>query len=899
LLSTSSSSKRDRTPFIGREQERLRLVDEIARGAGLITISGPSGIGKSRLARQVSADVFDAFANGGGTAFCTLSGCRSEGELVAAVARALEVPQESADALAGAIANRGPMLLLLDNADTISGEGAAVLGRWMERCIELQMIVTSLAPLGIQGEILEELRPLDTGDAVRLYVDRAQRAWADRSFSAAEESEIEELVRRLDRIPLAIELAAARVRILSPRALLSMFEQRFDLLGNSATHRGGSLLDALQLTWRQLAPEEQAILALASVFEGGFSAAAASEVLGAEGPEPHATSPAALLDGLRRKSLIVSDEEATPRFQLLESVQEFARAELERRGGWEEAIRRHATFFLEEATAQARRAEGTAQAEHTRWLREERRNLIAIHQRFRERNPALSARAILSLSPLILAEGHPPSEDHLTQGALEAARESGESELVLKVLTHLGEVLFQHGRFEEAEQVLHEALGLAGELGRSEEEGLILGALSILHLERGDVDRCRPFLDRAVALIGEVDSCRLEAAITTTLGIEALERHALEEAEAHFLRSVERYRQVGRSLGAAKALSNLGLTLARQGRLGEARTALQESVALSRNNAHRTLEAYLLVQLAELGLAAGLLAEAEADCNRALQMQRQLGNRFWEAVALFDLGMLALERGELDLAGDRLVQAEGIFLRCEGNASRAGLLLFLAVLDARRGHLAEAKPTLAEARASFQASADRAGLLRADGVQAILDVVEARGLRGTEPARAGELVRSARRRLASLQESPPATTSHLLPVVRRLLEQELDRWMSKNETTSGETGSTLLLVGRETSWFEVGGSPRVDLRHRGAIRRIFNALVDLRIAEPGATIDPFALIEIGWPGAQLHPETSIKRLYFAIWTLRDLGLRKILLNQSDGYLLDHRIPIDRRSEASD
>ena len=906
----SPEIRRDRTPFIGRRREREQLVADLTGGAGLITLTGPSGIGKTRLARQIAGEVFDSFDGEGGIWFCSLAECKDEADLEAAVARALAIHLQPGDELARSIANRGPLLLILDNADPIASRSGNTVARWLERCAELQMIVTSLVPLGIPGEIQVELRSLEPADAVALYLDRAHRAWADRSFSGEETSEVQDLVRRLDRLPLAIELAAARVRILPPRTMLSMFEKRFELLRISTPRgqppgpspRRSSLFGALELTWRHLEPAEQLALARGAVFEGGFTAEAARAVLFDDPPKEESTSrrgdsqAPAILEALHRKSLLLLEEMDPPRYFLMESVKEYALRELDRMGGWDEAIRRHAAFFLgqcELEPAWNRRPESEAR---TRWLRGERENLIAIHQRFLQSEPSLAARAGIALAPLIFSEGQRSSEAELIAASLEAARRSQDPELILAALEYAYTAHFREGDFRRTRLKLEELIALAHEGGERALEAFTLSRLALLTLEEGDLEGSCPVLRRAVELSEELGHPTLEGAILLVQGCEAIERGAYAEAEEHLVRSVDLLRRHGQQGIAVNSLYNLGLALANQRRHPEARQVMEEAIEICQGLGYRPFKAHILSNLAKLDLAAGFLDEAEAAGERCLGIQRTLGNPYREGMALLTLGIVSLERGDLNLAAEQLGRAEELFRPYDSGRDPPQIRLFLSVLEAKRLQLDEAHRLLLEARSSLAGDPRRLQMraqefeLLTDATEVLLDVAAARLMEESRLPWAEVKVEEARARLARLERARVSWPSYL-PATLRLLRKEIADRESGAPPSAHRVLPLALTTDEDFDWFQVTGGERVDLRSRHIIRRIFAALVRARLDTPGALVDPHVLIQAGWPEVRNTAGFSPNRLHYGVWTLRDLGLRAIVQNSPDGYRLDPAVPI--------
>lgn len=376
-----------RRPLVGRERERQLLFETFDRGSRLISLTGPAGIGKSRLAAHFTELL--SISGRADVALVPLVHHRNREEIEAAVATALGGSSQGGLAPSG----RG-RLLVLDGVELQAlGPTREFVASWLGRWPELRILLTSLHPLGIDGEVEHPLGQLEERDAIALYLERTHRVWANRSLAKDDEEAIAELVRRLDRLPLAIELAAARVRLFPPRTLLAWIDNRFQLLRSAAAEPARSLEAAMRSTWESLSAQERSILSMASAFEGGFTREAAAAVLGerqgGEGEIP------AVLERLRAKAILDAEDGEDRRYRLMESLQLFARDELHARGLWEEAIDRHAAYVLGSGERLVASSQESARASR-RWLEVERSNLLAIHLRFREEEPARSARSLYS-----------------------------------------------------------------------------------------------------------------------------------------------------------------------------------------------------------------------------------------------------------------------------------------------------------------------------------------------------------------------------------------------------------------------------------------------------------------------------------------------------------------------
>lgn len=887
-LPISSPSRQD---FIGRARERSLVHGHLKGGGALLSLTGPSGIGKTRLATEVAAVITNGSPREEAY-FCSLAGCESAADFEAMICHALGMNQLRGEELARALDNRGRLLLLLDNVNALAPRIADSVALWLERCPKLQILLTSLLPLEIEGEEELALGPMELDDAVALYFERAHRAWANRSLTREDEQAVRELVARLDRVPLAIELAAARVRILPPRLLLSRLERRFEFIGVSSAENSRSLLDALRLTWGLLDQREQDALALVSVFEGGFCLEAAVEIFRSLGELRGPEKISALLGELQSKSLIYADPGEEPRYHLYESVQDYARQELRKRGSWEEAIQRHASYYLARGS---RLAAGERLSSELQWLRRERANLLSIHRRFHEDDPLIATRAGRVLAPLIRSERIVDSETHFSESVLDAARRCSEPRELLPALRLRASVLAHELRLEEAWGFLEEGVELARSIGERAEEAQLLIQMGDLHLLRGEWDKNPTILGLATQLAAEAGIPWLEAEARLSAGKDALARLSLREAREMLTRAAELFRRCGHAAREATVLFELSWVARNEGRLDDAKESYEQLVATARASGDRALEAHVLNNLGAVVAASGELESGRLLCVQALEIYRSLGSRTNESLTLANLGITSLLQGNYEDAENFLSDAEELFHEGELKRMQAGLFLYFALLEAQRGDLEEARGALQVARSYFDVHGNQHLLLECDLSDALIEVREAEELISSAPREARERVEKIRTRF-NLSDSKEGFPFKHFSVAARLLEEELAKWKAREPAVTGSPSpSSRLSVGPDAAWFQWEGGEQVSLGRRQGIQRLFAALVERRLGAPGEAIDSHELFEAGWPeGEGVHPDQALRRLYFSIWTLRNLGLRDVLITMGDGYLLDPKVHVELR-----
>ena len=458
------------TSFVGRESDLARLAEMLGAGVRLVTVLGPAGAGKTRLARRFAAQSLGVYAGAGGVWFCDLCEARSRQALVAAVGTSLEVATAAGDPgqqIGHALAGRGPVLVVLDNFEQLVPWAAETVGAWVRRAPDLRLLVTSRERLQIESEACFDLEPLSLELSSTLFEQRARAVRADFTVSRANATDVAELVRRLDGLPLAIELAAARVNVLPPSRLRDRLAARFDLLRSQRQDlppRQLTLRGAIDWSWELLSEDERETLAQCSVFRGGFSLEAAEAVL----------APASgaivvdLVEALVGKSLVRRYEpEALPgelRFGLYETIRDYAAERLEARGAKDAIEARHSTYYVAEGEQLAEGLSGPDVVRCLARLRLETDNLLAVQRRSGERDPETSVRAALALDGLLGTRGPIDTQMSVLDAAEIASRRTDDT-LVARVLLARSQVRFARGDTAAATRDLDEATGAATRAG--------------------------------------------------------------------------------------------------------------------------------------------------------------------------------------------------------------------------------------------------------------------------------------------------------------------------------------------------------------------------------------------------------------------------------------------------
>jgi predicted ATPase/class 3 adenylate cyclase/DNA-binding CsgD family transcriptional regulator len=709
--------------FIGRKAE-IRDIREALANNRLVTLTGAGGAGKTRLAVQIAAETASEFADG--VWYVDLAPITDPDVVPVTAARALGLPdqpgQQTMDVLLRFIRDRR-MLILLDNCEHLLDSSAALVIALLGACPALTLLATSREPIGVTGEVSWRVPSLSLADeAIELFSDRARRTKPDFRVTPANGETVTEICRRLDGLPLAIELAAARVRALSPTEILDSLHDRFRLLtggARTAVRRQQTLRASVDWSHALLSEPEQVLFRRLAVFLGGFDLDAAQAVAG--GGEVERYQVLDQLTLLVDKSLVVADD--TPhgtRYRLLETVRQYAQEKLGESREGDDVRGRHRDYY----TAMAALLNAPAEGDNERrleWAETEMDNLRAAFAWSRESaDPELALTLASSLQPLWLTRGRIQEglnwldaalADETAESAealaarvrafadrglllsftgtaveledaernLETARELGDPALVARALTACGG-LAQHDR-ELAGPYLAEAAGLARDIGDSRLLGQILALDALSALVVGEVVAAQPAAEEGLRIADSIGDavvsrqCRLALCwaqvFSSDLSGAAVRLGQLaEESAADHDAMLSMYASVMRAS-----------TLAYMGDADGARAAA-EAARQSASELFEYYEGTVLSILAFVHLAAGDASAAREAWGAARQrtgMDPAFASTYnWAAVAALACGDLAAARRWAD---DVVSATKGCFLSIS-LASRARVEIARGELDA-------------------------------------------------------------------------------------------------------------------------------------------------------------------------------------------------------------------------
>ena len=628
------------TPLLGRGREVAELREQL-ESARLVTITGPGGMGKTRLVLEVAAELVADFEDG--VWFVDLSPVREPRLVEPTIVAALGASGELADHL-----RHRELLLVLDNLEQVV-QAAPELGLLLESCPRLKLACTSREPLRLRAEREYPLEPLPQNTAVELFRQRALTI--DPRFEGDDET-LAELCKRLECMPLAIELAAARVKILAPDQLLARLERRLPMLtagASDAPERQRTLRATIEWSYDLLDEDEQRLFARLGVFAGGWTFEAADEVCGAS---------LDVLQSLAEKSLVRTED---GRFRMLETIREYALERLDESAEADGLRRLHAAYFL--ALAERAEPELRGPDQHV-WLERlavEYENLRGAlewsHATPGEAELGLRIGAALSL--FYFVRGFYRDGLYWLPRLLEASEEK-ETQAYARALWGAGMLKTLVGEEERAEQLLEESLGLARRLGDDWAVAWNLVVLGLLAFFRNDLGESRRlFEDSAEKARRNGDEWCLADALATLGSIYPLQGE-FERAEAVAAEALEIARRRDDRMGIRMALFGQALAAARQGRLDEARALGEQGLAVTREIGDRWFISYFLWILAGVATASGDLAAARAQAEESLEVARELQGPLLIVCALDALAGVARSEGDDAAAEAHLKEAERV-----------------------------------------------------------------------------------------------------------------------------------------------------------------------------------------------------------------------------------------------
>jgi predicted ATPase/class 3 adenylate cyclase len=689
LATTPNNLPQQVTAFIGRTRE-LAEGTKLLGKTRLLTLHGVGGIGKSRLALQVAAEVLDNYPDG--VWLVELAALADPRVVPLAVAGALGVKEDPGhpliEALLGFVKER-QLFLILDNCEHLLRACAELATQLLQAGRQVRILATSREPLHVAGETTYAvpalavpgpnqalvLADLERIEAASLFIDRARCALPSLQLTQQNAAAVASICRRLDGIPLAIELAAARVRAISIENIAARLDDRFSLLtrgDTTALPRQQTLRALIDWSFDLLTQPERALLRRLAVFAGGWTLEAA-EVVGAGG-EVAKAEVLSLLTNLVEKSLVALEADGE-RYRLLETMRQYALERLDESGEGDAVRARHLDFFLALAEQASSQLVGPDQGAWLARLALEADNLAAAHASCdrTEEGGELGLRLVFAVKLFLFYRGRLALLHRVTLEALDRPGAQGRTRARCRALHTAGQVDSLMGRYAEAQGYLEESLAIAMQIEDKDRAGMVLEELGAVATGQGDLCKARGYLEQALDLAKELGNKRTFASAINALAQLDRMEGKLDKAERLYEQMLALARELEDQESIAIGLLNLAMVSMGRSSHDRASGRLSEALAIAREiGSNRAGQSGLEV-------SAGLHAWGEA----------------WERAAIL-FGAAQEQRAQTGLHGDPTDEAFLAPLIAKAQAA-LGASKFAAAEAAGRGLAYEAAIAQAQA----------------------------------------------------------------------------------------------------------------------------------------------------------------------------------------------------------
>jgi predicted ATPase/class 3 adenylate cyclase/Tfp pilus assembly protein PilF len=608
------------TSFVGRESDIGAVLDSLGAHR-LLTIAGPGGIGKTRLAIQAAAMLVDDLP--GGAWLVELASVADPGLVMPTLAHTLGIYEQADRPLLETIVENlsdRKLLVVLDNCEHVLPAAAEAANALLKRCPDVRVLATSREPLGLAGESILRIQSLTLAESTELFSERVELGRQGASESGVAPA-IQEICVRLDGVPLAIELAAARARTMPLSEVTRRLEDRFRLLigGSRTTDLRHRTLRAL-LDWSHdlLSPAEQAVFRRLSVFAGGFTLAAAEAT--SSGADVEGGEVANLVSQLCDKSLL--QLAPSGRYSMLETMREYGAERLAGAGESASAPRRHAEHFIAATRGAEDRVYEAGSEEVLRMLSDELDNVRAALAWMEGAGEyVMLASLVAAMTGYWYIRGHFHELGRWVKavlavdGPLHRDRAAVLSSWATRAF-HLGDLAETERASRmalEAHRTLNDLRGVARDQNR----------IAMVAWRRGNIDGAEDLFKAALATAAEAGDEQTRAGINVNLGFLASEIDDLGRAVSHYEEAVRLFRSLGDRSGEAQALGNLGVALVQLGDRTSARQSLEQSLAIAHALGDRAQAAFATQSMGELELAEGAAFAAARHLSWALERARE------------------------------------------------------------------------------------------------------------------------------------------------------------------------------------------------------------------------------------------------------------------------------------
>ena len=680
------------SPFVGRRREIARILDALEH-ARLVTLTGIGGGGKTRLATRIGKESLSRFPEG--VWMVELAPTTEDADLARAVAQVLGVAEAPGRSLTEGIVARvanGSLLLILDNCEHVI-EGAAKLARaLLASTPEIKILATSRELLGLSGESSVQVPPLElaargslsfealaSNEAVELFAQRATQVRSDFALRPENIEDVAEICRRLEGIPLAIELAAARTKVLPLGEISRRLDDRFRLLkgtSRAALPHHQTLEALIEWSHAHLTENEQRLFRRLSLFRGGWTLEAAEAVCADEALEEWEVVD--VLTRLIDKSLVVfnagggeamarspAGSTSVPRYRMLETVREFAQARSQESPDGPETEGRFQSYFTKLVEASAAELTGPMQGE---WLARIDADLDNVRAATNRALAGADSQQALHLTSSMLRyrliRGHWREGRETLERAIAMPGAQEPTQFLGFALNSLGTFCYQLHALDDAKAHYRRAVDLLLALGRIDKVSAPLMNLGNVHRMRGDFDASDATLMEALGYIAESDTW-MNAAAQYSLGNNALLRDDYATGRARFESALALHRKLGDHVHEALGLMALGLIAYRQERWADARAHYRAATAMFDELGDRNFGTAVRINFGIALLAMGETAEALETFTKGLRMAQEVGSLENMTASLEGLSQIAGERGDQDRSVRLAAAADGMRTKFE------------------------------------------------------------------------------------------------------------------------------------------------------------------------------------------------------------------------------------------
>jgi predicted ATPase len=940
------------TELVGREPELADLVEFLSRGAAPVILVGPPGVGKSRLAWETVRELTrrDVVASCHAVDVAAHHDIDSVMSVMAASLRTDRTAAERRDAvpdLMETLIGRPACALFFDNAERLAADVAAVAAQIVASVPDCRIIVTTRQATPSGSCRVVRLLPMTIESAARLFAARAEQQTGGRNFDSTSEP-LRQLVAALDGLPLAVELAASRSRVLSVHQMHTMLEQRLRLLRSNdprrANDRQATLEGTLDWSWEMLDSWERNVLTQIAVFAGPFSLDDAENVIDA-GPAGSWTID--ILQNLYDRSLIYvrqPEGDVAVQYGMYQGIRDYV---FKRADGHSlaHARARYSAWYTAEAGRWASRFDHIGEQLILDWFERQRPHVLQVIEDGIRTRPAAAADMMAEID-IVLAVREPfelvlalyrrildalPPDDH--------GRRS-------RLLRSCGHELLLRGRLSEGSQFVEQAIALMPSTLSAHERSRFRLTEGVLRMRQcryadsrdillsvrrdGSMTVHSADLSRTFLYLGMLYSAWAENDI-------ANRQEHLQQALVWYQQALEVSTQIQAHRFQAAVCANIGNVYQRLDMRAEQRLYYTRALEQACTVGHRMLEGMALANLAWVALLDNDLRSAAALLDQSLPLQRLVRRFNAEGLVHQRRGIIDALRGQWGAASSSLLLAAELYERSNEYWLHIDTMVLLGVCRIGAGRPEEARQHGLLARQCAAAASDEPRetmalwLLAASQAMTedrefadTLELAQQRPM-PRHGASAPQLVsmfralieagrsgphrdlQSARQRLLDLTGGFPLgdRITSLLPDVRvaaYIVDHMLairDRQFTETVMTTGDAqgdsddlpGVRNLRVGEGSAWFALDDQEPIELSRRRIVRSLFSALLKARLEEPTRPVSVQQLVDAAWPGQKFIADSGANRVYVAIASLRSLGLGEILQTRTGGYLFDPHVPI--------